>query len=119
VRWMVVGLTAISLVSGFGGAGDGIAHFAHLGGFLGAWVYLRVLDQTTGAKRFRAHAVAAARPTLEAPSSAVARWSKIDRTNLHPVNLEELDRVLAKLQQEGIGRLTDGEREFLERFSQR
>ena len=119
VRWVVVGVTAISLVSGFGGAGDGIAHFTHLGGFLGAWIYLRVLDQTTGAKRFRSQAVAAARPTLEAPGSALARWSKIDRANLHPVNLEELDRVLAKVQQEGIGRLTDGEREFLERFSQR
>jgi membrane associated rhomboid family serine protease len=119
VRWMVVGLTAISLVSGFGAAGDGIAHFAHLGGFLGAWIYLRVLDQTTGARRFRAQAVAAARPTLEPPSAAVARWSKIDRADLHPVNLEELDRVLAKIQQEGVGRLTEGEREFLERFSQR
>ena len=119
VRWMVVGLTAISLVSGFGAAGDGIAHFAHLGGFLGAWIYLRVLDQTTGAKRFRSQAVAAARPIREAPSATMARWSSIDRTNLHPVNLEELDRVLAKVQQEGVGRLTDGEREFLERFSER
>ena len=119
VRWMVVGLTAISLVSGFGAAGDGIAHFAHLGGFLGAWIYLRVLDQTTGAKRFRSQAVAAARPTLEPPSASMARWAKINRTDLHPVNLEELDRVLAKIQQEGVGRLTDGEREFLERFSQR
>jgi membrane associated rhomboid family serine protease len=119
VRWLVAGLTVLSLVSGFGGAGDGIAHFAHLGGFLGAWIYLRVLDQTTGARRFRSQAVAAARPSLETPSSTAARWAKIQREGLHPVNLEELDRVLAKLQQEGVGRLTDGEREFLERFSQR
>lgn len=120
VRWLVVGMTVLSLVSGFGGAGDGIAHFAHLGGFLGAWIYLRVLDRTTGARRFRAQAVpTAGRPTLEPPSSTVARWSKIDREGLHPVNLEELDRVLAKIRQEGIGRLTDGEKEFLERFSQR
>jgi hypothetical protein len=49
----------------------------------------------------------------------VARWSRIEREGLHPVNLEELDRVMAKLQREGVARLTDGEREFLERFSKR
>jgi membrane associated rhomboid family serine protease len=118
VRWMVVGLTVLSLVSGFGGAGDGIAHFAHLGGFLGAWVYLKVLDRTSGVRRFQSRAVASA-PSLATTSSAVARWSHIQREGLHPVNLEELDRVMAKLQREGVVRLTDGEKEFLERFSQR
>ena len=101
------------------GAGDGVAHFAHLGGFLGAWVYLKVLDRTTGARRFQARAVAAAPPSAATTSSAVARWSRIEREGLHPVNLEELDRVMAKLQREGVSRLTDGEKEFLERFSQR
>lgn len=118
VRWLVVGMTVLSLVSGFGGAGDGVAHFAHLGGFLGAWIYLKVLDRTSGARRFQARAVVAA-PSLATTSAAVARWSHIQREGLHPVNLEELDRVMAKLQREGVARLTDGEKEFLERFSQR
>jgi len=120
VRWLVVGVTVLSLVSGFGGAGDGIAHFAHLGGFLGAFIYVRILDQVTGARRFRAHAIpSAARPTLEPSSAAVARWSRISRDALHPVNREELDRVMAKIQVEGVGRLTPDERDFLERFSLR
>lgn len=120
VRWMVIALTGISLVSGFGGAGDGIAHFAHLGGFLGAWIYLVVLEHSSGAKRFHALATAAVpRHGLETPATAMARWSQIPRDALHPVNREELDRVLDKIQREGVGRLTDGEREFLERFSQR
>ncbi len=118
VRWLVVGMTVLSLVSGFGGAGDGVAHFAHLGGFLGAWIYLKVLDRTSGARRFQARAVAST-PSLATTSSAVARWSHIQREGLHPVNLEELDRVMAKLQREGVARLTDTEKEFLERFSQR
>jgi membrane associated rhomboid family serine protease len=118
VRWLVVGMTVLSLVSGFGGAGDGIAHFAHLGGFLGAWIYLKVLDRTSGARRFQARAVAST-PSLATTSSAVARWSHIQREGLHPVNLEELDRVMAKLQREGVARLTDTEKEFLERFSKR
>jgi len=117
VRWLVVALTVMSLVSGFGGSGDGIAHFAHLGGFLGAWIYLKVMERTSGARRFQARAAPTA-PSISS-ASAVARWSHINREGMHPVNLEELDRVMAKLQQEGVGRLTDGEKEFLERFSQR
>ncbi len=117
VRWLVLGMTVLSLVSGFGGAGDGIAHFAHLGGFLGAWIYLKVMDRTSGARRFQSKAVASA-PAVSS-SAAVARWSRINRDGLHPVNIEEIDRILAKLQQEGVARLTDGERETLDRFSQR
>ncbi len=117
VRWLVVALTVLSLVSGFGGAGDGIAHFAHLGGFLGAWVYLKVMERTSGARQFQTRATATA-PSISS-TAAVARWAHIQREGLHPVNLEELDRVMAKLQQEGVARLTDGEKEFLERFSQR
>lgn len=117
VRWLVLGLTALSVISGFGGAGDGIAHFAHLGGFLGAWIYLKVMDRNSGARRFQTKAVATA-PAVTS-TAAVARWSHINREGLHPVNLEELDRVMAKLQLEGVARLTDGEKEFLDRFSQR
>ena len=117
VRWLVVALTMFSLVSGFSGAGDGIAHFAHLGGMAGAWIYLKVMERTSGARRFQARAVVV--PPAVSSASAVARWSHIQREGLHPVNLEELDRVMAKLQREGVARLTDGEKEFLERFSKR
>ena len=64
------------------------------------------------------------RRVLEAPRAvpvASARDQRQDRLLAPPVRvaLEELDRVMAKLQREGVGRLTDGEKEFLERFSQR
>lgn len=117
-RWLVVGLTVLSLLSGYGGASDGIAHFAHLGGFLGAWIYLKVAERTSPARHFKARAVATG-PSLAATPTALSRWSNIPREGMHPVNLEELDRVLDKLKAEGIGRLTDSEKEFLERFSQR
>jgi membrane associated rhomboid family serine protease len=117
IRWLVAGLTVVSLISGFGGGGDGIAHFAHLGGMAGAWIYLKVMERTSGARRFQARATAA--PPSATTASAIARWSHITREGLHPVNLEELDRVMAKLQREGVARLTDGEKEFLERFSKR
>jgi hypothetical protein len=119
IRWLVVFATAISLVSGFGGSGDGIAHFAHLGGFLGAWIYLRVLERTTGARKFQERASPVARRSLETSGNAMARWSRIRREELHEVNRDELDRIMAKIEREGVGQLTPGEREFLERFSQR
>ncbi len=119
VRWMVVALTAISLVSGFGGAGDGVAHFAHLGGFAGAWLYLKLLDEGRGRRQFHARAVGLAYAKRDTEAGALARWTQIPRDQLHPVNREELDRVLDKIQREGIGKLTEGEREFLERFSAR
>jgi rhomboid family protein len=119
IRWLVLFVTAISLVSGFGGRGDGIAHFTHLGGFLGAWVYLRVLDRTTGARRFQERASSTPRRGLETSGTALARWSRIRREELHEVNRDEFDRIMAKIEQHGVGDLTPGEREFLERFSQR
>jgi hypothetical protein len=49
---------------------------------------------------------------------ALDRWKKINAESLHPVNREEFDRVMAKLNTAGVGELTAGEREFLDRFSQ-
>jgi hypothetical protein len=43
----------------------------------------------------------------------------IPREKLHEVNLSELDRILDKISASGIGSLTPGEREFLDRFSTR
>lgn len=119
-RWLVLGLTVLSLVSGYTGSQDGIAHFAHLGGFLGAWIYLKAVARVGGARQFQKRANPdAPPPTLATTSVAMARWANISREGLHPVNAEELDRVLAKLKAEGIGRLTESEKQFLERFSQR
>ena len=51
--------------------------------------------------------------------SDLKRWQHIDRNDMHPVNREELDRILDKISASGIGSLTREERDFLERFSTR
>ena len=112
-RVLVIVMTVMALVGGFGGGG-GVAHFAHLGGFLGGWLYLRFAEASSAAAAFRARA--APRATPAAPDS-VSRWRSIDRSALHPVNAEELDRVLAKIEASGVGSLTVDERAFLDRFS--
>ena len=110
---MVVALTAISLYSGFGGGGGGIAHFAHLGGFLGAWIYLKVMEARSPARQWQKQVTVQPR-IIEGANSALERWRRISRDNLHPVNRDELDRVLDKISASGMSSLTSSEREFLE-----
>jgi membrane associated rhomboid family serine protease len=115
-RWMVAGMTILALLGGFSGGG-GIAHFAHLGGFLGGWLSLKVFEQTSPAKRFQRRVAPA--PPRESAEASLARWSRIKRDSLHEVNRAELDRILDKISAHGIQSLTPGDREFLERFSAR
>jgi len=111
-RWLVVGITLLSLFGGFAGASDGVAHFAHLGGFAGGFLYLLVRDRTTRGARYQAGMVP------EAPrASDLARWSRINRDRLHEVNRAELERIEAKIKAGGTTDLTPAERAFLDRFS--
>jgi membrane associated rhomboid family serine protease len=119
-RWMVVAMTLLSLFGGFGYGDGGIAHFAHLGGFAGGYLFLKLLERQRGAARasFRKQGAPPA-PRLETAAGAMDRWRKIPREQLHEVNRDELDRILDKISANGIGSLTPGEREFLDRFSSR
>jgi rhomboid family protein len=116
-RWFVIGMTALSLFAGFGGLESGVAHFAHLGGFLGGWLYLLWIERHSSAVRFR---VKATRPPArhESPAAALERWRKIRLDDLHPVNREEVSRLLRKVA-DGTTPLTPEERAVLDRFSER
>ena len=111
-RLFVLIMTALSIFFGLSGKGGGVAHFAHLGGFLGGFLYLRWMEWSSPAARFKRKADS---PAVRAGDAE--RWSTINREDLHPVNREELDRVLAKLKERGPGSLSSDERAFLNRFS--
>jgi len=115
-RVLVVVTTVLALWGAFSRATGGIAHLAHLGGYVGGFVYLRWVEARSPAARFRAKL--APKPKRHSDAD-IERWRRIDASALHPVNREELERVLAKVNAEGIPGLTPGEREFLERFSAR
>jgi membrane associated rhomboid family serine protease len=115
-RVLVVVTTVLALWGAFSRATGGIAHFAHLGGYVGGYVYLRWVEARSPAARFRAQLAPKPKRTSDAD---MERWRRIDASALHPVNREELERVLAKVNTEGLPGLTPGEREFLERFSAR
>ncbi len=77
--------------SAFGLVPGGVANFAHLGGMLGAWLYLRWLDANTGARRFRAKAA----PIVA--DRSLSNWKKVDPTSVHEINRTELNRILDKV----------------------
>ena len=116
-RWLVLGMTALALFGGFTGASGGVAHFAHLGGFVGGWLSLKYFERTSPARQWQRKV--APPPPRESAESSVARWRRIRRESLHEVNRAELDRILDKISAHGLQSLTASDREFLERFSAR
>ncbi|WP_419949476.1 rhomboid family intramembrane serine protease [Candidatus Palauibacter sp.] len=114
VRILVIAFTVISLWSGLGGIGGGVAHFAHLGGFLGGWLYLRVRAARSPAAQFRKQAES---PGVRMGERELTlKWRQIEPTSLHPVNRAEYDRIADKIKGLGWAALTDRERAFVERF---
>jgi membrane associated rhomboid family serine protease len=117
-RWLVVIMTVISF---FGIGGSGIAHLAHLGGFVGAAVFLYVIEHTRSRARVRPARSGSVRSQVKQPPAPrgddMRRWSTIPRGELHEINRQEVDRLLDKISLKGIDSLTPAERAALDRFS--
>lgn len=109
-RMLVILTTMLALFSGFGGVGGGIAHFAHLGGYLGALLYLRWLDRRRLAFKRQATAVP--------PDAArrLANYRNIDLSRAHEMNRGEIQRIVDKIDAQGFGSLTAQEAAFLSNF---
>jgi membrane associated rhomboid family serine protease len=106
-RWLVAFATLIALF----GIGSGVAHFAHLGGFAGGFLYLLFIDSRQGTKRFKKKA------TDGPPSDTLqGNWQKVDRKAVHAVNRDEVNRILDKISASGLNSLTPQERLFLSNF---
>ncbi len=109
-RLLVIITTVIAVYSGYTGRGGGVAHFAHLGGYAGAFLYLKWLDRQRGSFKKKVTAP---------PKEVVSRldgWKSIDRQRIHEVNREEVDRILDKISAQGMASLTNQERLFLSNF---
>ena len=109
-RVLVIIYAVYSLWAGLTGSGGGTAVFAHLGGFAGAFVYLRWIETTQGARKFRA----AVQPKI--PDRALTNWKRVDPKSVHEVNRDELNRVLDKVSKSGLASLTPEEKRFLMNF---
>ena len=109
-RWLVVATTVLALYGGFSGGG-GTAHFAHLGGYVGAYLYLKWVEHRAPVKQWQRQVAG------PAPSSIpVGDWKRVDINKVHEANRDEVNRILDKINDKGLNSLTTPERTFLQHF---
>lgn len=111
-RILVIVTTVFSLYSGLRGSMGGIADFAHLGGYAGAYLYLKWFERRSGARKFQAKMAA---PSPQEKES-LSKWKHIDTKSIHEVNRDEVNRILDKINASGLASLTPQERLFLSNF---
>ncbi|NQT27871.1 rhomboid family intramembrane serine protease [candidate division KSB1 bacterium] len=106
-RTLAIGYAVISLFSGASGSPDGIAHFAHLGGMLVGYLYLKRGSSLSGLK------------------TQYTQWRRRRNMRVHREHEEELeklrrlaDAVLDKANAVGMKNLTKDEKLILKRASQ-
>jgi len=129
-KWLATFLFVLSFFSAFGGAGGGVAHFAHLGGLVTGFLYLKSDGRMgAGLSRIRESGPSSRRVAVvpkERTSREVARpgpaagesrrgWRDADEEAL----LDKVDRVLDKISATGIGSLSPEERKLLDEVSKR
>jgi membrane associated rhomboid family serine protease len=110
-RVLVIIMTLITLYGGFSG-GSGVAHFAHLGGYVGAYIYLKWVERQAPSRKWQ-DKLAGPPPS----KVAVGNWKGVDLNRVHEVNRDEVARILGKIAQQGEGSLTSQERVFLGHFT--
>jgi membrane associated rhomboid family serine protease len=110
-RVLVVIMTVVSLYGGLSGGGS-VAHFAHLGGYVGAWIYLRRIANRAPAAQWQAKL---AGPPADA--IAIGDWRGVNLEKVHELNRDEVKRILSKIETQGERSLTSQERVFLGHFT--
>jgi membrane associated rhomboid family serine protease len=120
-KWLVGFLAAVSVAALLGGARDGVAHWAHLGGFGAAFLYLKLNDRLTSRvdrlrtfmsrRKLQVEKQGDARPAGNGPARRPRREE--DRV------LDEVDRVLDKISTSGLQSLSEDEIRLLDDVSKR
>lgn len=140
-KWLVGFMFVLTVLSAAGGSGGGVAHFAHLGGLLTGFLYLRLdgrlgklsLGIPTGRSAPKGGGSAAGRTTrvsvlTREPRPPESRketvpgrgprgrpWHDAEEEAL----LDEVDRVLDKISATGMSSLSAEERRLLDEVSKR
>lgn len=113
-RILVLVTTAIALFSGWSGRSGGVAHFAHLGGYVGAWAYLVYLGRNSAQRKFKQR-MSAVEPSVK--RAVTLHRDALNLNGVHPLTREEVDRILDKIGAEGMSSLTPEELRFLSNFA--
>lgn len=112
-RILVIITTVLALYSGLQGSRGGVADFAHLGGYAGAYLYLKWLERGRGS--FKKKAVGITDPVV---ARILTKKPVVDIASVHEVNRDEVNRILDKINAQGMQSLTNEERVFLAHFAQ-
>ncbi len=96
----------IEFFAGFSGGGQGISRFAHLGGMVTGFLYLRYAGFLF--IRVKSWFRAARRPK-----------SRIELQEVTDELISRVDKILDKVLQEGVGSLTPEEKKIMDRYSKR
>lgn len=119
-RFLAIFLAVMSLYSGFSGAQAGVAHFAHLGGFAGGWLFLRWRRRRRVPRRIVEAAGSEHRPgTGSGDWESRRAWESIPLDRLHELNRDEVEKLLEKVRDRGVRSLSQDERDFLDRMARR
>lgn len=123
-KWLVGIMAVAVLLSSFGGAGGGIAHFAHLGGLVAGFIYLKA-DWRPGqiGKDLREKARPRRRRLAIVPREEIERRAQAKGRTMNDRDerkmLDEVDRVLDKISEQGMSSLTAEERKLLDEVSRK
>ncbi len=124
-KWLVGALFVITLFSAFGQAGTGIAYFAHLGGFITGFLYLKSGWRTAhGMERMKSAARGAHQHLAIVPRAKRDRREASSQTESRPPKedvalYDAVDQVLDKISAHGMASLTPAERKLLDDVSRR
>ena len=102
------------------GGGSRTAHFAHLGGLVFAFLFLKWWEWRKGlAKRAFQKRMRPEVPQggFMGDRATLARWRRIDLSSLHELNRGEVERLIVKAERDGLRSLTPSERDFMNRMS--
>jgi membrane associated rhomboid family serine protease len=121
-KWLMAFLFTMTFMSALGGAADGVAHFAHLGGIVTGFLYLK--SDWRGTERFSKARTVVRRKLAIVPREekkvGVATGSPSRESgNEERALLDAVDRVLDKISAEGMSSLTPEERKLLDDVSRR
>ena len=121
-KWLVGFFVLITFTNAFGGAGGGVAHFAHLGGFAAGFLYLKTDWRASQAIQSMGKAARARRfaivPREEREAATSDQHRRSDDASEKKA-LDAVDRVLDKISAEGMGSLTEQERKLLDEVSKK
>jgi len=128
-KYLVGFMALATLLSAWGSTqgGSSIAHFAHLGGLIAGYLYLKLDWRTskavpgvpTAARRNKKRSLAIVPRDDDPEESAGSTWSRRRRVREDSTLYDEVDAVLDKISAEGMSSLTPAELELLDQVSKK